>query len=119
MWYIIDNLGGVLKRGGIVMYLVTMDLSVKGLSVSFSRRVVRHWSTTSFASSPFDALSFALHDSSATGLSCVFDRFICAVNDVLDDCSKSVAVVARYTVIDLYDGKREAVYTRYYDVDYD
>lgn len=101
------------------MFLVKMDLSVKGLPASSIRGVVRHVSGTFFTGTPFDALSCALNDVSETGFPRVLTRFIHAVYDVYHDDSKSVPVVARYTVIDLYDGKRESVYTRYYDVDCD
>lgn len=105
------------------MYLVKLDLSVKGLPAVCTRGCKRHVSQILTADSPSIAVYNAVHYGDAPVLEdavsdlygAIFGALLYDSEHIFKSCD--VVMTARYTVVDCRNNERVATYTRYYNFD--
>lgn len=99
------------------MYLVKLDLSVKGLPKNHSVNFPRQFSQALDCKSVFDALELARDVRSTPKLKSAVKLLFCSLYDIVDSNSLSgVVMSARYTLFNT-TGVLVAAYTRYYNFD--
>ena len=102
------------------MFLVKLDMSVKGIPSSETRKIRKHFSESFECLLPDTAIRTALDTGSwsfmADGFSSLFAYVSHVVDFKPDICTGDVSLVRRYTVYNS-DGKRvmTAVFTDYFD----
>ncbi len=112
--------GRPIHAKGFVMFLVKLDMSVKGIPSSETRKIRKHFSEYFDCLLPDTAIRRALDTGSrsviADGVSSLFAYVSYVVEFDHGICTGDVSLVRRYTVYDC-DGKRvmSAVFTDYFD----
>lgn len=103
------------------MYIVKLDLSVKGLPASVTRGCTRHIAKSYDVDSPFIAIdkaqSFCYSPRYVSAVENLYSAVLCAILYDHVPATGDVIMNARYTVFDCDDNKCVATYVRHFNFD--